>query len=214
MEIFSDWPDNFLLFLPGLGVTLALTFWSLAFGLPLGVLLALSSLSKRAVVRTATMAIVEFGRGVPALVLLYLIYFGLPQVDIVLPAFAAAVVGLGFSTGAYTSEIVRGGIRSISSTQGEAAFALAMTPRQAMARVILPQALRHVIPPLVGFSVLLYQATSLAYAISVPELLSKAYSVASITFAFASCFLLAGVMYAVLSITVSVLVNGRAAKRA
>ena len=205
MNVFDPWAGYFPEFLQGLGVTIQLTFFALLIGIPLGAIFALLGLHSRRIVRYASIALVEIGRGIPGLVVLYLVYFGFPQVDLVLPAFASAVIGLAFTTAAYTSEIIRGGIRSIDRGQFEAAAALSLSPSQEMMLVILPQAIKRVIPPLIGFGVLLYQGTSLAYAISVPELLSRAYNTATITYQFTSAFLLAGVMYAVISLAVTML---------
>ena len=205
MNVFDPWIEYLPEFLQGLWVTIQLTFWALLFGLPLGTFFALVGMHSRKVIRYASITVVEIGRGIPGLVVLYVVYFGLPQVDLVLPAFIAAVIGLAFTTAAYTSEIIRGGIRSMDRGQFEAAAALSLSSAQGMRLVILPQAIKKVIPPLIGFGVLLYQGTSLAYAISVPELLSRAYNVATITYQFTSALLLAGLMYAAISLTVTTL---------
>ncbi len=91
----------------------------------------------------------------------------------------------------------------------EAARALSLTPAQELRLVVLPQALRKVIPPLIGFAIILYQGTSLAFAIGVPELLSRAYNAASITFQFTAALTLAGVMYAVVSLAATALAGTR-----
>jgi polar amino acid transport system permease protein len=203
-DIISDWPTFFPEFLPGLWVTLRLTLCALLIGLPLGAFFAVLSDSPFKPVRVSTITVVELGRGTPGLIVLYIAYFGMPQVGVVLSAFVAAAVGLGFTTAAYTSEIIRAGIRSIPAGQREAGAALSLTQWQELRLVVLPQALRKVIPPLIGFGILLFQGTSLAYAISVPELLSKAYNIATLTYQFTSALLLAGFMYSVITLTITV----------
>lgn len=209
IDIISPWPEFIRLFLPGLWVTLQLTVVALLIGIPAGTVFAILSDSPSKVLRRATIVVVEIGRGTPGLIVLYIAYFGLPQVGVVLSAFLAAAAGLGFSTGAYTSEIIRAGIRSVPAGQREAGAALSLTQWQEMRLIVLPQALRKVIPPLIGFGILLYQGTSLAYAISVPELLSRAYNVASLTYQFASALILAGLMYSVITLTITVFAGTR-----
>jgi len=199
-DLLQKWADYLPQFFPGLIVTLELTIVAILIGLPLGVLFALLSSSPRRAVRFGAITIVELGRGTPGLIVLYLVYFGLPSAGLTLDSFPSAALALGFSTAAYTSEIIRGGIRAVAAGQGEAAAALALSPIQQMRYVILPQAVRKVIPPLVGFTILLYQGTSLAFKISVPELTSRAYNIASITYDFAPALILAGLMYSAISL--------------
>jgi polar amino acid transport system permease protein len=160
-------------------------------------------------VRWVALTLVELGRGAPGLIVLYLVYYGLPQVGLTLENFLAATVALGISTGAYTSEIIRAGLNAVPRGQREAARALGLSPFKELRLVVLPQALRIVIPPLVGFAIVLYQGTSLAFAISTPELLSRAYNAASISFQYTAALTLAGVMYAVLSLTAVALLGIR-----
>jgi polar amino acid transport system permease protein len=208
-DLFSEWVDLFPDFLPGLLVTIELTVVALLLGLPAGAVLAVGAAAPGRVIRWPVIAIVEIGRGIPGLVVLYLVYRGLPQAGITLGGFASASIGLAFSTAAYTSEIMRAGIASVPAGHREAARALSLTAVQELRLIVLPQALRAVVPPLIGFSIVLYQGTSLAYAISVPELLSRAYNAASITFQFTAALTLAGVMYAVVSLTVTALAGTR-----
>lgn len=203
----DDWVSWFPRLMSGLGVSLSVTGLSLLIGLPLGLFLALGMLSKTRLVRWVVIAIVEIGRGVPLLVVLYLAYFGLPGVGVVWSSFATAVIGIAFSTGAYTSEIFRAGILSVPRGHVEAAQALGLTGRDEARFVVLPQAVRSVIAPIVSFAIIIFQATSLGYAISLPELLNRAYQIGSVTFQFLSVFTLAGLMYAVISILVSRIVE-------
>ena len=207
-SIFQQWPDFFPKLLPGLWVTLKLTFASLGVGIPCGLALAVAGSTKRRLARWPIVVFVELGRGLPALVLLYLVYFGLPKAGLTLTAFVSATVALGAATAAYTSEIFRAGLEAVPAGQREAARAVGLSRWQELRLVVLPLAVRSVIPPLIGFGVLLYQGTSLAFVITVPELLSRAYQEATITFQFMSALVLVGVMYAAISLTVTLLVGG------
>lgn len=213
MSIFSEWQQFFPDFLQGLKVTAELTGTSLALGLPLGVLLALGSIAGHRGVRWTFIGIVEIGRGAPGLIVLYLVYYGLPQLNLVWSSFVCATLALGFTTGAYTAEIFRAGINAVPKGQREASQALGLSHWKELRLVILPQAIRIVIPPIVGFSILLYQGTSLAFAISVPELLSHAYNRATITYQFTAALTLAGVMYAVVSLAAVALLRMRPSRR-
>ncbi|MCW2500317.1 MAG: amino acid transporter [Frankiales bacterium] len=209
MSLLQEWQNFLPDFLPGLWVTVKLTVSSLCVGLPLGVLLATGTTARGRAVRWVALTLVELGRGAPGLIVLYLVYYGLPQVGLTLENFLAATVALGISTGAYTSEIIRAGLNAVPRGQREAARALGLSPFKELRLVVLPQALRIVIPPLVGFAIVLYQGTSLAFAISTPELLSRAYNAASISFQYTAALTLAGVMYAVLSLTAVALLGIR-----
>lgn len=209
----SQWGTYLPDFLRGMKVTLELTGTSLLVGLPLGVLLALASASPQRPIKWLFIGVVEIGRGAPGLIVLYLVYYGLPQIHLIWTSFACATIALGFTTGAYTAEIFRAGINAVPVGQREASRALGLSYVSELRLVVLPQAIKIVVPPIVGFSILLYQGTSLAFAISVPELLSRAYNTATITYQFTAALTLAGVMYAVLSLIAVALLRTRWPRR-
>mgnify|MGYP003583440211 FL=1 len=192
-------------YLAGLGISLLLTILSLAFGLVGGIASALGTLSRSRIVSWPSVAFVELGRGAPGLVLLYLVYFGLPQVGVTLDALPSAVIALSIMTAAYTSEIFVAGFRAVRSGQWEACNSLGMGYFASLRLVILPQAIRVVIPPLIGWSILLFQATSLAFAISVPELMSRAYDFATFTYDYGLAFVLAGAVYLAVALVATLL---------
>ncbi|HEY0279582.1 MAG TPA: amino acid ABC transporter permease [Solirubrobacterales bacterium] len=196
----NDWGHWLPELLPGLWVSIKLTIVSLAFGLPFGVVLALGTSATNRLVRYAALVVVEAGRGTPALVLLYLVYFGLPSDGITLSVFMAGAITLAAGTGAYTSEIFRAGLLAVPRGQYEAARAIGLSYVDQLRLVVLPQAIRICVPPLVGWSIILFQGTSVAYAISLPELTSRAYNIGTITFKFTSVLALAGLMYAAIAI--------------
>ncbi|WP_447617016.1 amino acid ABC transporter permease [Aeromonas hydrophila] len=120
--------------------------------------------------------------GHPLLVQLFLIFYGLPSAGIVLDAFTAAVIGFTLNIGAYSSEIIRATLAAIPKGQWEAAYSIGMNWPQVMWRVILPQAARIAVPPLSNTFISLVKDTSLAAAVTVPELFQAAQRLASVTY--------------------------------
>ncbi|AXG80868.1 amino acid ABC transporter permease [Streptomyces paludis] len=186
----------------GLKVTLGLTGVSLAWGLPAGLLLALLSSSRRRAVSWPAIAVVEAGRGIPVVVALQFLYYGLPGAGIRLDAVPTVWLAIGFSVAAYSSEIIRAALQSVAEGQREAALALALSRTDTLRYVVLPQALRVALPPLLGLAVQMFQATSLAFAVSVPELTGRAYAIGSATFLYVEVLTIAGIFYALVTLPV------------
>lgn len=206
-SIVSGWPDWIGELLRGLLRSVELTAAVVAIGLPLGLLLAVAISAGPAPVRWLAITVVEVARGIPALVVLYLVYFGLPQLRLTLDAFAAASLALGFTMAGYTTEIFRAGINAVPHGQREAARAVGLRRGAELRHVVLPQAVRIVIPPILGYVVLFFQATSLAFAIAIPELISRAYTIGSSTFEYLSVLILAALLYAAVAIPASQLIE-------
>ncbi|HEY8575399.1 MAG TPA: amino acid ABC transporter permease [Devosia sp.] len=150
--------------------TIPLTLLSFILGLSLGFVAALVRLFAPWPLAAVVRFYVWIIRGTPLLVQLFLIFYGLPSVGIVLDAFPAALIGFTLNVGAYTSEIVRAVLLSVPKGQWEAAYSIGMTWGQALRRTILPQATRIAVPPLSNTFISLVKDTSLAAAITVPEL--------------------------------------------
>lgn len=185
---------------PGFLLSLWITAVSSAVGVVAGLGLALlTSTSSRWLAWPAVVA-VEIGRGTPVLVVLQLVYYGLPSAGLVLAAIPAAWVALACTTAAYSSEIIRASLLAVPVGQRDAARALGLSRWQALLRVVLPQAARIAAGPLLGFLVQMFQATSLTYALGIPELLSQAYAVGSETFEYLRILLVAGAFYAVVTL--------------
>jgi polar amino acid transport system permease protein len=195
--------DEFDTLVSGLRLSIKVTALTLLAGLPLGVLLAVLVMSRWRVVSWSAVVVVEILRGMPALVLLSLVYFGLPQKGLTLSALTAAVLALSLNTGAYTSEIFRAALRAVPHGQHEAAASLGLSRLSAFRTIVLPQALRIAAPQLVSFSILVFQGTALCFAIALPELLSQAYQIGTFTFLYLKVLIVAALMYAVVSIPVS-----------
>ncbi len=206
-DLFNFWLENLPTMIDGLIISLQVTGVALAVGIPLGLLLALGVQSKTGAVRWTTMAIVEIGRGAPALIMLQFFYFGLPQAGLSLTSFSAAAFALAWTTSAYTSEIIRAGLEAVPFGQKEAAVAVGFTHTDALRYIIVPQGLRVAAPALLGFSILMLQATSLCFAIALPELLSQAYMIGTNTFQYLPILLFAGLLYASICIPATVAVS-------
>lgn len=191
----------------GFLISLQVTFFSLLFGLPAGLLLALGVQSKAKPLHAVCVVFVEIGRGAPALVLMQFLYFGLPSVHLPLGSFVSAVIALAWSTSAYTSEIMRAGLDAVAQGQQEAVSALGMSRADGLRYVILPQGLRVAIPPLLGFSILVFQATSLCFTIALQEIISRAYNIGNTTFFYFPALAVAGLFYAAVCIPASLFVS-------
>ena len=196
----ADWADWLPQLLRGLWTSVRLTAVSLAVGIPLGLVLALLTSHRSRPVRWAAIGLVEIGRGTPALVMLQFVYYGLPSAGLTLPSFLAAAAALSLTAAAYTSEILRAGLQAVPAGESEAAGALGMSHRDTLRFVVVPQGVRIALPSLMGFAILIFQATSLTFTISVTELLSQAYSIGAATFRYLDVLLLAGLLY--LAVTV------------
>ncbi|MBW3088025.1 amino acid ABC transporter permease [Bifidobacterium sp. 82T24] len=197
------WTDGLPNMLHGLQISAALAGVSMIIGLPLGLLFCMMVMSHNRVVSTIGLVIVEIGRGMPALIILYLVYFGLPSFGILLESFPSAIIALAWNYSCYCSEIFRAGIQAVPGGQNEAGDALGLDDRVTFFYVILPQAFRSIIPALLGQTILLFQDTSLAYTVAVPELMKEAYTYGSTTFQYLRVFVLAGLCYAVVTLPAS-----------
>lgn len=178
LMIDSFWP----LLSAGLIFTVPLTLITFVLGIVLGLSVALARLYGPAPLVILVRFYVWLVRGTPLLVQLFLIFYGLPSAGIVLDAFTAAVIGFTLNIGAYSSEIIRATLAAIPKGQWEAAYSIGMNWPQVMWRVILPQAARIAVPPLSNTFISLVKDTSLAAAVTVPELFQAAQRLASVTY--------------------------------
>ncbi len=178
LMIDSFWP----LLSAGLIFTVPLTLITFLLGIVLGLSVALARLYGPAPLVMLVRFYVWLIRGTPLLVQLFLIFYGLPSAGIVLDAFTAAVIGFTLNIGAYSSEIIRATLAAIPKGQWEAAYSIGMNWPQVMWRVILPQAARIAVPPLSNTFISLVKDTSLAAAVTVPELFQAAQRLASVTY--------------------------------
>jgi len=185
--------------------TAQLSLLGFALALLSGSLLAAALDSPRALLRLPAQGLVQSLRTVPLLALLLLIYFGLPPLGITLDSFTAGVLGLGLYGAAYVAVIVRSAIDSVHRGQREAALATGLTPAAAFVHVVLPQALRVMLPPLLNAFVSLLKDSSLCALIASNELMLAARAMASEYFLPMQVFLLAGLFYFLMAFPLSLL---------
>lgn len=191
----ENWPDWGPQIYAAIWVTVQLTAASFALAIVLGLLLAIGKLSPIRLVRAFCAGYVEITRGVPVLAILFLLYFGLVPLGVVFDAFTAGVIGLGMGAAGYIAEVFRAGIEAIHKGQREAALAVGMTPAKTFRYIILPQAIRIILPPLLNMLIILLKDTSICSLISTEELTLRAKDLAMMSFLPMHLFLLAGVIY-------------------
>ena len=194
-----DFFDFALKYLPyvarGAVVTIELTVLALALGAVLGLLGAMAKQSGRQPFVFIANVYVEVIRGTPALLQIFVMYFGLATYGLRLDPLTAAALTLGIIGGAYITEIIRAGIEAVDRGQVEAATSLGMAPATIMRRIILPQAVVLMVPPFTNFLIAMIKDTSLALTISVPEIMYRSYDVASQTYRSMEIYALAGLIY-------------------
>lgn len=192
--------ETFLYLLQGLGLSLVLGACALLVALLGGLAVALCRLSPRAWLRWPATAYVEVIRGVPLMVLILWIYYGvvsdaLWMLGIPLHWFPALMLAFGACYAAFIGETYRAGIQSVDRGQGEAARALGLTHRQAMRHVVLPQAVRNILPALGNEAISLFKDTSLASVIAAEELMSRGKSVAGRDFRTMETYTIVALLY-------------------
>jgi len=187
------------LFLEGAWMTLKLSVLSLSLGLVLGAFGGLSKTSSLWPLRSITNLYTWMFRGTPLLVQLFILYFGLPQIGLSLEPFQAGVLGMALNTGAYCTEIVRSGLMAVDRGQREAASALGMSPAVAMFRVIGPQAVRIMIPPLVNQFVMTIKNSSMVSLVTITELFRTGESVIVSTFRSFEVYTIVAAIYLVMT---------------
>lgn len=181
--------------LQGLAVTVGLTLSVIVMSGVLAIPVALARMSSNWLVRVPASVYVELIRATPLLLQLVYIYYVLPSIGIRLPGIAAAVIGLTLNYTAYMSEVYRGGINAVAKGQWQAAAALGMTDALAFRRIILPQAIRIVIPSLGNYFISLFKDTALCSVVSVQELMFKGQIVSARSFQYFTIYTLTGMLY-------------------
>jgi len=191
--IFSgDYPS---LLLQGLELTLAVSLSALLVSVVLGTLLGLLRFFRLPLLGVLGNAYVDVVRGIPLIVLLSVVYYGLPTLGLTLPSFPAAVMALGLYSAAYTSEIVRGGLSSVPVGQIEAGRSLGLSRAQAVRHVVLPQAWRVALPALGNEFISLILGSSLASAVTLQELFSQGRYITNATYRQFEVYAVLAVMY-------------------
>ncbi|CAN7638506.1 amino acid ABC transporter permease [Brucella pseudogrignonensis] len=210
--------------LSGLGMTLLLTVLAMVIGLVIGVMLAIMRLSTSRIFQSVSWGWIWFFRGVPPLVQMifwYNLALLLPEVSLGIPfngpkliawdtnqlitPFSAAILGLAFTESAYAAEMIRAGIQAINTGQTEAAATLGMTRGQTLRRIVLPQALRIVIPPIGNDTISMLKFTSLVSVLALPDLLYSAQMVYARTYQTVPLLIVATLWYLVLTTILTVI---------
>ena len=195
----------------GAVLTIELTVSSVFFGVILGLIMALGRLSGKKIIRILSSIYIDFFRGTPLLVQIFLVYFGIPQVfHFQLPdnyQYIAGVLALSLNCGAYTAEIFRSGIQSIDYGQAEAARSLGMSQGQAMRYIILPQAFKVVVPPLGNEFIAMLKDSCLVSIIAIEELMYSGNIIVGRTFQPFPIYITVAFMYLCMTMVLSLLVN-------
>jgi len=192
--------------------TLKIGVFSFILAIAVGVFFALCRISRNAIIRAFAVGYIEIARGLPIVVMLYIVYFVPPQLFPSLDwswftDFTGAVLGLGLHGGAILAEVFRSGIEALHKGQREAALALGMTPAKAMTYIILPQATRIVLPPVANYAIGLLKDTSLCTLIGVNEIMNGAKSIAFADYQPMAVFVLVAGIYFAMSYPLSLAVR-------
>ena len=194
-----------ILLLRALGQTCLLALWGLFFGSILGLIFGILGVMKNNVCQAIQRVFVTIIRGVPMMVLAMFVFFGIPYafknilgLNMTLSALQAGTICLALNSGAYMAEIIRAGIQSVDKGQMEAARSLGLPYWRAMQRVVLPQAIRTMIPTIVNQFIITLKDTSILSAIGFPELVNSAKNVVANTFMSFQTWLIVGIMYLII----------------
>jgi polar amino acid transport system permease protein len=181
-------------------VTVEVTAASLLLGCVIGLLVGIGRLNPaRRFIYGLCSVYLLFFRGTPLLVQLFIWFFGLPQFGLMLPAWACGVLGLGMYSGAYVSEIVRGAIESVDKGQNEAARSLGMSGPQSMRKIIIPQAVVRMIPPLGNEFIALIKNSALVSLLTIHDLMHEGQKIISVSYRSLEVYLIVALMYLVMT---------------
>lgn len=193
------------LLLRAMGQTLLLALCGLFFACIIGLVFGMMSVLKSKVCRAIAQIFVDIVRGVPMIVLAFFVFFGVPYFfknvlgnSITLSALTAGTICLALNCGAYMAEIIRAGIQSVDKGQMEAARSLGLTYWKSMRKVVLPQAIRTMIPSIINQFIITLKDTSILSVIGFPELVNSAKNVVAITFKSFETWLIVGIMYLII----------------
>lgn len=196
------------LFLNGTLVTIGLTVAVVVLGMLLGMLAGLAQVSRFSVLRWVSWLYIELFRCTPLLVQLLWFYYALPMLaGIQIDAVTASVLTLSLYGGSFYAEIIRGGIVSIEAGQSEAGLALGLTPIKVMQRIVLPQAVKRMIPPLMNQSIIQFKNTSLVSVVAVPDLLYQGQVAATDTFRPLEVYSVVALIYFVVLVPLTAIVK-------
>jgi arginine/lysine/histidine transport system permease protein len=192
--------------LGGIKVTLQIVATAALLGFALGILLALFKISRFKILTWVADAYTSVFRGTPLILQLMIIYYGVPQIiGFEIQPYPAAVIAFALNSGAYISEIIRAGILAVDKGQQEAAMALGIPYRRMMRDIILPQALKNILPALMNEFITLTKESAIVTVIGVSDVMRRAYQVGGETYSFFEPFIFAGLIYYILVMVLTVL---------
>lgn len=200
---FSFLGKYYKFFLEGTQYTVLIAFFTVILGTVLGLFLSLMKLSKNKVLKIIASTYIEFVRGTPILVQLYIVYYGMPALGIDLPDMLAGIVTLSINSGAYVAEIIRAGINAVDKGQMEAGRSLGMTSAMTMRLIIIPQAFKNILPALGNEFITIIKESSIVSVIGIGELMYKADTVRGNTALPFEPLIVAAVIYFLLTFTLS-----------
>lgn len=181
--------------LKGLLVSIGVSLFAALVGGAFGILLYIGRTSQVSFVRVASSAYIEVIRNTPLLLQLYLVYFALPQAGVNLDPVAAGILALSVNNAAYMAEIYRAGFQSVPAGLREAGAALGLSRRDTFRRVLLPPAMRNVLPAITNQTILLFLASSITSVVSLPDLMHVMMGITSTTFRTIEAFTVGGLLY-------------------
>jgi len=204
---FSFLSKYYKFFLEGTQYTVLIAFFTVILGTVLGLFLSLMKLSKNKILKALASIYIEFVRGTPILVQLYIVYYGMPAMGIDLPDMLAGIVTLSINSGAYVAEIIRAGINAVDKGQMEAGRSLGMTSAMTMRLIIIPQAFKNILPALGNEFITIIKESSIVSVIGIGELMYKADTVRGNTALPFEPLIVAAVIYFLLTFSLSKLLG-------
>ncbi|MGB9780547.1 amino acid ABC transporter permease [Caldanaerobacter sp.] len=195
------------LFISGLIMTLKLTFLAVTIGVLMGLFIALMKMSSIKPLSLVASGYIEVIRGTPLLVQLLLIYNGLMQFGMNIPAFTAGVSALAINSSAYVAEIIRAGIQAVDPGQNEAARSLGMTHAMAMRYVIIPQAIKNILPALGNEFIVMLKESAIVSVIGFADLTRQADIIQSVTYRYFEPYIIIAAIYFIMTLTFSKLLS-------
>lgn len=201
--VFFTWPSTWSFLLAGLEGTLKVSITAGAIALVLGLALMLGRISGIRPLAALCRVVTDFFRGVPSLLLIYFFFLVIPQYGIKMPAFWMIALPVALAASGVLAEVLRAGVQAVPRGQTEAALALGMRPLRVTLRIVLPQAIRYVIPSLISQLVVVVKDTTVAYVVSYPDMLQNARVLITNYDALVSTYLVIAVIYILLNFAIN-----------
>ena len=201
-SFFAEW-STWRYLLKGFVGTLEVAAMAATISLVLGILLMLGRISSNRLLAIVTRIIIDFFRGVPSLLLIYFFYLVIPQYGIRLPSFWMITLPVALAASGVLAEVFRAGVNAVPKGQTEAALSIGLTPGKTMRKIVLPQALRIVVPSLISQLVVVVKDTTVAYVVSYPDLMQNARVLISNHDSVVSMYLVAAVIYILINFAIN-----------